>query len=82
MMPSSACPCSSVVFTTIEWECGRGHQAYAALCREHGAIHVAALLSGDIRCGRCRLEDGRETAVSLRRINGKAVGQRLGRTTP
>jgi hypothetical protein len=59
---------------TVEWECGRGHRGYAALCRDHGAVHVAALLSGDIRCGACRMREGRETGTVLKRVNGKAVG--------
>jgi hypothetical protein len=64
---------------TVEWSCGWGHPAYAALCQMHGQIHVAALLSGAIMCGRCRREDGRETAVMLRLVNGRKVSSRLGR---
>jgi hypothetical protein len=64
-----------------EWECGNGHKGFAALCQDHGAVHVAALLSGDIRCGTCRRRDGKEEAVALRRVNGRRVDPRLGRKT-
>jgi hypothetical protein len=57
---------------TVAWECRAGHRGFAALCRDHGAIHVAALLSGDIRCGTCRAR-GDERAVRLLRVNGKRV---------
>lgn len=67
-----ACPCTSPATVTVEWECGKGHKGYAALCKEHGAIHVAALLSGAIMCGQCRRE-GYERATVLRRVNGKRV---------
>jgi hypothetical protein len=77
--PLAACPCTSAATVTIEWECRHDHKGYAALCQDHGAIHVAALLSGDIRCGRCR-QDNREALVFLRRVNGKTMNPRLGRT--
>jgi hypothetical protein len=76
-----ACPCTAPATVTVEWVCGRGHRGFAALCRDHGAVHVAALLSGDIRCGTCRRE-GRERAVALRTVNGRAVSPRLGRVVP
>lgn len=79
--PPGTCPCTSAATVTIEWECRYEHEAYAALCQSHGAIHVAALLSGDIRCGRCRRE-GREVASFLRRVNGKTVSSKLGRINP
>jgi hypothetical protein len=79
-VPPAVCPCTDVVAVTVEWECSRRHRGYAALCQTHGAIHVAALMSGGIMCGRCREEDGRERAVTLRRVNGKKVSARLGRT--
>lgn len=75
----TACLCTANATVTVEWECRHGHKGYAALCREHGAIHVAALMSGDIRCGACRKRDGTEAAVVLRKINGKPVGNRAGR---
>lgn len=75
-----ACPCTDAVFVTVEWACPRGHLGYAALCKQHGQIHVAALLSGGIMCGRCRELDGKEQAVALKKINGKRVSSKLGRT--
>jgi len=63
----------------VEWECGKGHRGFALLCKDHGAVHVAALLSGDIRCGTCRQRDRREEAVALQRVNGRRVDPRLGR---
>lgn len=78
MSPPAACPCTSAASVTVEWECRNGHRGYAALCRDHGAIHVAALMSEDIRCGQCRRE-GTETVCVLRRVNGKAVSSRYGR---
>lgn len=59
--------------TALEWECPAGHRGYAALCASHGAIHVAALLSGDVRCGQCRAGGYGERAVRLTRVNGKRV---------
>lgn len=79
MTSGQACPCTAPSTVTVEWECGLGHRGFAALCKEHGAIHVAALMSGDIRCGTCRRKFGKETAVVLRRVNGKTVGNRPGR---
>jgi hypothetical protein len=73
------CPCTVPAVVTAEWECRYGHKGYAALCQMHGQVHTAALLSGDIRCGRCRRE-GTEAAVALKRVNGKLVDPRLGRT--
>jgi hypothetical protein len=73
------CPCTVPATVTVEWECGNGHKGYAALCRDHGAVHVAALLGGDIRCGTCRKRDGKEKAVALRRVNGRPVDPRLAR---
>jgi hypothetical protein len=70
-----ACPCTAPAFVVLEWECRRGHKGYASLCSDHGAVHVAALLSGDIRCGTCRERDKRETAVRLLRVNGRRVGR-------
>jgi hypothetical protein len=78
--PSAVCPCTDLAVISVEWECPRGHKGYAALCQSHGQIHVAALLSGAIMCGRCRQRDGKERAVILRRVNGKLVSRRLGRT--
>lgn len=67
------CLCTAGATVTVEWECPRGHRGYAALCKSHGAIHVAALLSGDIRCGTCR-RGGTEAGTVLKRVNGKSVG--------
>ncbi len=75
----AACPCTDVVAVTVEWDCPRGHLGYAALCAAHGQIHVAALLSGGIMCGRCRALDGREQAVGIVRVNGRRVSARLRR---
>lgn len=72
-MTGQACPCTAGATVTVEWECGTGHRGYAALCRDHGAVHVAALLSGDIRCGTCR-KGGTEEGTVLKRVNGKSVG--------
>lgn len=73
------CPCTVPAVVTVEWECHRGHKGYAALCKQHGAIHVAALMSGDIRCGTCRSRHGAETGTVLKRVNGKTVGSRMSR---
>lgn len=73
-----ACICTANSVVTVEWECRNGHSGFAALCKTHGAIHVAALMSGDIRCGKCRRENV-DTAVVLRRVNGKTVDPRMGR---
>ena len=76
--PGPHCPCTAPAAVVAEWECGNGHKGLAALCKDHGAVHVAALLSGDIRCGTCRRE-GHEKAVALRLVNGRKVRSRLGR---
>lgn len=79
VVPAGACPCTDTATVTVEWECPRGHVGYAALCQSHGQIHVAALLSGSIMCGRCRIRDGKEVAVALKLVNGKRVSRKLGR---
>lgn len=72
------CPCTAQASVTVEWECRWGHRGYAGLCKSHGAIHVAALMSGDIRCGTCR-KQGVETGTALKRVNGKTVDPRMSR---
>jgi hypothetical protein len=79
-VPPAVCPCTDVVAVTVEWSCSKGHPGYAALCTTHGQIHVAALLSGGIMCGRCRELDGEERAVMLKLVNGRRVSTKLGRT--
>lgn len=78
-LAGAACPCTDAATITVEWQCPRGHRSYAALCQMHGQVHVASLLSGGVMCGTCRREDGREVAVALKRVNGKAVSSRLSR---
>ncbi len=79
---TDACPCTRAAVVTVEWECaGGGHYKLARLCRDHGAIQVAALLSDVVMCGLCR-RDGYERAVMLLRVNGRRVSSRLGRRAP
>lgn len=76
----AACPCSVTATHRVEWECARGHPGRAALCAEHAAIHVAALLSEGIMCAACRRE-GTERVARLLRVNGKKVTQPARRAT-
>ena len=73
-----ACPCTRQATTTVEWECRARHPGRAVLCKDHAAVHVAALMSDGIMCAACRRE-GSERAVMLLRVNGKRVNARLGR---
>lgn len=75
-----ACPCSVAAVHHVEWECPSGHPGVADLCLDHAAVHVGALLSGEVMCAVCR-RDGHERAVALKKVDGRTVDPRLSRRT-